>query len=445
MPINLLDSYDLISMRTVPTTAIYLLSAIIRTHGYHVEILDPCIIKKRLVSESIDSLFSNAVKDKDLICLSTNTLNWPMTIEAISIVRKIKGNSIKIALGGLHPTYCYKHIYERYDVDYIMVGEGEETIISLLKCIENNKGFDLVDGLIVKNKTKKNLDNIVCPQIDTNTYNNLPLPAFDLLPNKIYNALPLETSRGCKYNCQFCSIAHRNNWREFDESVVIKRNAEIIKQFQQKYIKKEIFITDDCLTADFGRATRILQSIINNAYDSSIMLETRITDWEYINNMEQIQVFSLPQISRLGFGVECGYNAGLKQISKGLTIEKMESVLTLLERNKLISKAYFSFIIGFPWENMDGCLKTIEFAANLVKRYGNGIVNLNWLWLFPSRLWNDRHKYGITMDDSIFDDPQYWRHHYFTETHPLIDSNARRYINEAILDYEAKQIYLRNY
>lgn len=445
MPIELFDNSDIISMRTVPTTAIYLLSAVIRENGYSVEILDPYIIKKELADNTFNSIMRKALEGKDILCLSSNTLNWPMTIEAIKVVRELKGDSIIIVLGGLHPTYCYKYIYSKFDVDYILIGEGEETIIDLLHCIENNNGFESVDGLIVKNREKKELKNIHKPQISPHKYYKLPLPAFDMLPDQAYYALPIETSRGCKYNCSFCSIAHRNNWREFNEELVINRTKKIITGYQNKFINKEIFITDDCLTADLERADRILRGIIDISAESKIMLETRITDWKNEIESYKSKVFSFPQITRLGFGIECGYNEGLLRISKGFTIEILEKTLVFLEKNKLIEKAFFSFIIGFPWETMDECLKTIEYAASIVVRYGQGLVNLNWLWLFPSRLWEKRRNYNIFLSDSVFDDPNYRKQYYFKQTHPKIRNYEYQYINDVIKDYEKRGIYLRNY
>lgn len=444
MPIDLHNRSDLITMRTVPTTAIYLLTAILKTHGYFVDILDPYVIKTELIKKSFQEIMVDSLKDKDVLCLSSNTLNWPMTIEAIQVARKIKGNNLKIILGGLHPTYFYQHIYKNFDIDYILIGEGESTLVELLQCIENDKGLENIQGLVSKCGSMSAV-NFQKPMINENQYKKLPLPAFDLLPDKVYYALPIETSRGCKFNCKFCSIVHRNNWRAFDKEIVINRNEQIISLYQSKFINKEIFITDDCLTTDFERANAILGNLINNSPESKIMVETRITDWQSNLRDSAVPVFSMKQINRLGFGIECGYNEGLKRIAKGLTIEILEDTLKFLDQNKLIQKTFLSFIIGFPWESMDDCLKTINYAANIVKRYGQGIVNVNWLWLYPSELWEQRKDYGIDLGENVFDDPNYKNHSFFSQTHPSISNSERRYLEQVIKDYEDREIYLRNY
>lgn len=381
MPVNYSQNIhmDFISQRVAPNGAIYLLGAIVREKGYDVSILDPYVLQNDANKSSFDEAIINHVSKADILCLSSNSLNWACTSYAIRKIREKLGSSITIVIGGLHPTYFYDYIIRNYDVDYILRGEGEETLPHLIRAIEKGTGFSEIEGVISKKHGISDKNKIV-PILDSREYEKLPLPAFDLLPDEAYDIMLIETSRGCKFNCVFCSVPHRNNWRAFDEEVVMDRAEKIISRYADKFCTKGVLITDDCLTSDFNRASRIIKNLEKIDSEIIISIESRITDWLKDDADVGLSIFSSPQVRRILFGIESGYDEGLRKISKGLTIEKVEQALNLFESNNVLLKSYFSFIIGFPWESLDDCIKTIDYAASIVKRCSYaGVVNLNWL------------------------------------------------------------------
>ena len=445
MPICMSENKrDFISMRVAPTTAIYLLAAVVREKGYDIELLDPYDIQIGSEDLGFEEVIKNKLKMIDVVCLSSNTLNWANTVFAIRTIRRLFGDSIKIVVGGLHATYFYKHVIKNIEVDFVLRGEGEITLPMLIDAIDKKRGFENIEGLISKNYNVSKI-NLIVPIIDNDTYRDIPLPAFDLMPDKVYNVLPIETSRGCLFNCAFCSVPHRNLWRGFDENLVVTRSEEIIKKYLHKFKTKQIFITDDCLTANFERANNIMGRLVQ-LEELMFTIETRATDWLKGDTNRAIEVFSSSNIVRFGFGVECGYNEGLKKISKGLTIELLEQTIELLENNNMLNKAFFSFIIGFPWETMDDCIKTVDFAAGLERRCGNrGNVNVNWLQIYPSDIWESREKYGIRAQEDIFDDTFFVEEKYYELFHPILSISERDYIKKCINRYEDIGTYLRNF
>lgn len=62
-------------------------------------------------------------------------------------------------------------------------------------------------------------------------------------------------------------------------------------------------------------------------------------------------------------GIESGYDEGLKKVNKEIKVEDILKTVSLLEKYDLCKNVFTSFIIGFPWESKEECLKTIEFAA----------------------------------------------------------------------------------
>lgn len=442
-PMILASSQDMPSMNIAPRPAIYLLAAVLINAGHDVNVVDPLQISQELKDKNLKQILISHLFESDIVCISSNTIDWPSTVVAIKYIREIYSSRIMIVLGGIHPTYFYKYIMKTHDVDFILRGDGELGLPKLIKAIENNNGYDIIQGLVQKGCILPHEEKL--HQITPIDFHSIPLPAFELLPKNVYSVLPIETSRGCKFNCAFCSVPYRNSWMPFNEDDVINKCSKVIEDFGMLFITKQVFITDDCLTADFSRAAFILSSLICRHPEHRFIVETRITDWITPKREELVSVFKHTNIMRLAFGIECGYNIGLKHLSKALTIEEIEQVLCFLEEHSLMRKSFFSFIIGFPWESVDDCVQTIDYAASIASRFGSDLVNINWLEVFPSRIWNDRETYNIKADAAVFDTHVPFKNLNFHLFHPNIDESAKGYIENTIETYENKGIFLRTH
>ena len=190
----------------MPPLSIYLLGACIQAEGYNVKIFDSSIFKV-LRHESIlnilnERLCSN-ISESDIVCFSCNTYNWAMTKLACNIInRKIHALTI---VGGLHPSFFYKHIMNTTDIDFIIRGEGEDVLPNLIDAICKKGDLTLIKGLSFRYNGKIH-HNDGYNIIDLNSYHRLPLPLFEHISEGVYGFAPVEASRGCFFNCCFCSI-----------------------------------------------------------------------------------------------------------------------------------------------------------------------------------------------------------------------------------------------
>jgi magnesium-protoporphyrin IX monomethyl ester (oxidative) cyclase len=204
------------------------LAAVAREAGYEVSCLDAVVeapYRMEKISDticrvglSIEQIMEhvNAVKP-DLIGISCIFSNqWP-TVKILSEKIKALDPSIPIMTGGTHPSFLAKRCMIEAPVDFVIMGEGEETFLSVIENLKKNRRFEEVDGLaywengdIRINPKRKFIEDL----------DKLPLPAHDLVPvEKYFKAalpmgidmfskknLPIVTSRGCPCKCTFCSL-----------------------------------------------------------------------------------------------------------------------------------------------------------------------------------------------------------------------------------------------
>lgn len=403
--------------------AIYLLASILMQNKHEVSIIDPCEFIQYEHKGDIEELCAQYIikkiysKEIQLVAFSVNSFNWS---NSRAIIQRVAYNfpEIKIALGGLHPSIFDKHVLEVSDAHIVMRGEGERIILNLCNALEHNMALESVKGITYKlnGNVLRNEDEV---DLTVEEMENTPYPAYELLPSfNPYTQLPVETSRGCRFSCAFCSIPHRRNWRGLSVDQVIKRVRHTL-QFKDNINRgTRLLFVDDCFTANGERAISVFKKLHRlYGYTEKVFIEARITD---ILKNEILQNIPLQMISSMQIGVECGYNEGLKKIRKGLTVEQLFSAIEILKQYHFDKHCFFSFIIGFPWETMEMINKTLDTIELICTKY-KIVCNLNWLLLLPSDLWWEKECFNIHVKEDMFDDLLWYANSdYFFATHPLI-------------------------
>jgi len=255
-----------------PSLALYQLASILQPK-HQVEILDPAISDfasdrdgpiyiqdtKKLKDLRFPSL-ERRICDMDAICISTSSFDWFL---AKSMIKRIKerDNDLPVIVGGIHSTLADSYILKSSEVDFAARGEGERTLSELLAVIEGGGNLGEIDGLSYKNNgaIKKNKDR---PPLTVPEMENMPLPAFELMPPGIYGKLTVETSRGCRFKCAFCSISFSRTWRGLGPKAAIERIEHAANYAGKLYgDEKSITLVDDNFTADGKRSEKILEGL----------------------------------------------------------------------------------------------------------------------------------------------------------------------------------------
>lgn len=321
------------------------------------EILD----KSESANKIAEDIISTACK---YVLISTMCSNFP---QVISIARKVKiiDPSIIIILGGPHPSMCYTEIIKAYDcVDFISIGEGEITIVELLSCIEENGNLNNILGICYR---YKNIVKVTKKRPLLRFLDESPIPAYNLINVKEYydrcGFINIYIGSGCPYNCTFCTTSIM--WERHYRTKSVSRVLEEIELLIKLYNVRQFDFVHDNLSADSTYITELLQSIINNKYNISFEVSSRI---DTINS-KIIRLLAEAGCNGVFFGIETGTEKMQKLICKNININNALETLRECEEYGIMPTA--AFIIGFPEEEQNDLIETIKLAFRCRVSIGN--------------------------------------------------------------------------
>lgn len=296
----------------------------------------------------------------DIVGLSSITSTIEENLKISRLVKNINKN-IKILLGGVHPSFMFKEILENNEeIDFIVIGEGEETAKELLSRIKKREDIFSIRGIAFKEKGE-----IIFSK--RNFLQDLELfpPSFEIFNWENYKYFPMKnsrlgaisTSRGCSHSCTFCSQQKfwERNWRGRKPEKVLKE----IKLLYEKYGVRVILITDEYPTKERDRWEELLEGIISlKIKDLYFLMETRVDD--IIRDEGILKLYKDAGIIHIYIGLEAGTQETLDLIKKETNVQMGKIALDLLHSHGFITET--SFVMGFPQEDKKSAKKTLELA-----------------------------------------------------------------------------------
>jgi anaerobic magnesium-protoporphyrin IX monomethyl ester cyclase len=298
---------------------------------------------------------------------------WKTAYEVASIVKSIDKNVITV-LSGLHPSArpadCLKHP----NTDFAVIGEAEYTMLELVGVLEqeSTEGLKKIRGIgYIKNGETV----ITPPRPAIQDLDSLPFPARHLLPMDKYFAAIKEnpprgeirkpwatmiTSRGCPYNCIFCSmnIINGKKWRARNPENVVDE----IEQLVYTYNIKQLDFIDENMTLDKKRMETICELIVERGLD---------IDWYAPNGVRAdtldenlLTKMKASGCKKIRVAPESGVQRVVDQIvKKNLNLKEVEKAVILSK--KVGIKVGCFFIIGFIGETKEDIEETINYAYKL--------------------------------------------------------------------------------
>ena len=364
------------------------LAAVLQKANHKVEILDAFMVdsvfqrngNETTVGMRLEKISQELNERKpDIVGISGPfTCQIGNTVKIANLVKEVNHNILTVT-GGPHVTLMPEaFLQEAKDVDIVVRGEGEYTMLEIVQAFEDKKHLNKVMGIAYRQDGKIILSP---PRPHIENLDALPYPAYDLVDMEHYlisknigyrsfqdRAISMITSRGCPFNCCFCAVhLHMGrNFRAHSAEYVLNHIQFVVNKFNVK----NIFFEDDNLTLDIKRFKAICNGIISRKIKIS---------WETPNgvradclNMELLKKMKQSGCKSVFVGVESGDQQILdKVICKSLDLSRVVEFAKDAKEIGLKTGAFY--IIGFPGETKENMQKTVDFALRLKRDYDVGM------------------------------------------------------------------------
>ena len=285
-------------------------------------------------------------------------------VDALRLLKLAKEIDPKIltVLGNVHPTFCYEEIFKDNAsiVDYIVMGEGEQTMVELMDCLTAGGDPAKVRGLAF---SRNGAVTVTPSRPFIHDLDSLPM-AWDLVDWSIYTYKPMEgsvlaitsTSRGCSQKCSFCSqqLFWKRNWRGRSAENVV---AEL-EHLRDTYGVNVVMFADETPTLDGKRWEKFLDLMIERRVGVKILMETRVDD--IIRDEPIMDKYRRAGVDHLYVGVEATTQAALDTFNKNIKVEDSKRALDLINAQDIVSET--SFVLGMPDDTPESMAKTLELA-----------------------------------------------------------------------------------
>jgi anaerobic magnesium-protoporphyrin IX monomethyl ester cyclase len=346
--------YDTSIFRFPPLGLGYI-AAYLKQNGVSVEIVDCTFLtQKQAIKKIVES-------QPKIIGIQSM---YSMKEKSLELAKLLKNNCELLVAGGALPTLNPDQFLDAFHV--VVVGEGEATMLELVNKFLNHENLSTIEGIVYRENgsTVKTASRDLQENLD-----QLPPPSRELFDNSPYMAYyhkkfgykttPLMTSRGCPFNCDFCSKP------VFGDSVRMRSADYIVGEIREviRLGYDRLWIADDCFTLNRQRLIEICDGIIKG--------NLRI-DWECLSRVDTLDLEILTKMKHAGcvrifFGIESGNDEILNLMNKKITTKQASDAVNLCREVGVKTGAFF--ILGYPGENAATILETVKFASSLPLDY----------------------------------------------------------------------------
>ncbi len=293
--------------------------------------------------------------ETDLAGISTITAT---AVGAYAIADELRTRGIPVVFGGPHVSFLPEEALAH--ADFCITGEGETGFPLLVEALNGNRGFEEVPGLVWRENGRIRRNPAAAPIEDLD---GLPFPDFSLLTMRPGARLgtmgfgrmtiPVQTSRGCPFDCTFCSVTgmfgHRYRYRSTGNII-----AEI-----SRYNPKDslIFFYDDNFAANPRRTKELLREMIRLRLGFRWSTQVRS---DIAKDSELLDLMAEAGCSTLFIGFESVDPVALKEMKKNQSVEEIRRAIREIRKRKI--HVHGMFVFGFDSDTIESTRATVRFA-----------------------------------------------------------------------------------
>jgi radical SAM superfamily enzyme YgiQ (UPF0313 family) len=343
-------------LRVLPSLGLCCLSAVLKKERFEARLLD-AYAEDLTAEEFLDRV---AQYDPNIVGVTSTTPFFQMTARTCSLLKQRRPD-LKIILGGPHVTVMKEAALLLDTVDYGVIGEGEVTLVRLLRALESGEPLEAVPNLVFR----RGGEIILTDRVDyRQSLDELPPPDRTDLPlGRYYDSLSLHhramsmmSSRGCPFTCLFCEADVRGGvYRHRSVELVLEEMRHIVEDLGFR----EIVIYDDTFTVNRKRTVALCEGILRMGLNVAWDCRTRVDRVD----LELLRLMKHAGCHRISYGVEAASPRVREVLRKQISDAQIRDALEWSRRAGIRTIAYF--MIGSPTETREEILKTIDYAVEL--------------------------------------------------------------------------------
>jgi len=318
-----------------PPLGLGFLISVVRNAGHKVFFIDNYLSPEKFIEGKFLS-----VNKIDIVGIYSNTICFESTIKMLQDIQELRINKEWggiLVVGGPHVSVAIGTIPDY--VDFIVYGEGEKAILDIINGSASER--------IIKNPPNRNLDA-------------LPFQPWDIFTkleydftSRWFNERPvftMNTSRGCPFDCSFCSVG--GIWGRQYTYFSAERIIEEILFLKENYRARGIYFREDNFTLNTRRIEKFCRLIVKKGIDITWACETRVDNI----TRELLKSMSEAGCRALYLGVESGSRKILDLLNKSINTDQVENVVNWGKEFNI--RTYCSLIAGVPGESVVDLIKT---------------------------------------------------------------------------------------
>ncbi len=321
--------------------------------GHQVELLDA-----DLTNQPHDELVAEVCRrapDAVLLGHAGSTSAHPTVAELTRAIRAQAPN-IRIVYGGVYPTYHWREILaEEPQVDVIVRGEGEATVVALVRALEAGEPLDAVRGIAFRKlgAPLATADAAIIHDLDAYRV------GWELIDFSRYHywghkrAVVMQFSRGCPHLCSYCG--QRSFWTRWRHRDPVKFAKEIARLHREHGVEI-VNLADENPTSQRKAWQQFCEAMIAEKVDVEIVGSTRAGD--IVRDADLLHLYRQAGVSRFLLGTESTDDATLERIKKGSTTAVDHQAIALLRQHHILSLA--TWVVGFEEETAKDYLRGLK-------------------------------------------------------------------------------------
>jgi anaerobic magnesium-protoporphyrin IX monomethyl ester cyclase len=340
--------------------------------------------------------------DPSMVLTSGFTCNAYVCARTAEITKKVSEDIVSV-VGGIHFSFTPEESLRSFpEIDYIIRGEGEITLVDLIRTLNKKKKIDKVQGLSFQNN--KNITHTPSRPLIKNL-DSLPYPAYHLVERylKKYHFtmmagrntryMIMEGARGCEHKCSFCT--QWNHWGGVYRTKSAKRIADEIEYLNETYGGVFLWFADDHINFSL-KGKKLYDELRHRHCRDDIMLFFQARTDDVVKNPELIEKLRDVGTYWIMCGVESDSEETLKEYKKGIKISDAYTAMKILNKHNVFSQAMF--VIG----NRRDTHESIERLRNFSLDIAPDFAIYTALTPFPGTMYYETAKKNGWIEDTNY-------------------------------------------